>query len=149
MPIMQSTQGYLPLTGGTLTGALQTITGVAIRFGGSTSSFPALKQVSTSLQARLADDSNYAGFICDTLTAAGGVIAGSSTARMFFTDTTTLTLVDQPTTGGASWRFLSMTAPSNTSAGQGKLFLRDNGSGKMQFAAIFPSGAVQVIATEP
>lgn len=39
--------------------------------------------------------------------------------------------------------------PANADAGHGRLFLQDDGSGKMQFAAIFPSGAIQVIATEP
>lgn len=41
------------------------------------------------------------------------------------------------------------TAPSSSPANTGRLFLRDNGGGKMQLAAIFPSGAIQAIATEP
>jgi hypothetical protein len=31
----------------------------------------------------------------------------------------------------------------------GRLYMRDNGSGKMQVVARFPTGAIQVIATEP
>jgi hypothetical protein len=42
-----------------------------------------------------------------------------------------------------------VTAPSAPGANLGRLFLRDNGSGKMQLAAIFPTGAIQAIATEP
>lgn len=42
-----------------------------------------------------------------------------------------------------------VTAPGNSPANTGYLFLRDNGGGKMQIAAHFPSGAIQVIATEP
>jgi hypothetical protein len=42
-----------------------------------------------------------------------------------------------------------VTAPGVSPANTGRLFIRDNGSGKMQLAAIFPSGAVQAIVTEP
>lgn len=34
-------------------------------------------------------------------------------------------------------------------AGKGKVYFKDNGSGKMQLVVRFPTGAVQVIATEP
>lgn len=39
--------------------------------------------------------------------------------------------------------------PGNSAANKGRLYMRDNGSGKTQLVAVFPSGAVQVIATEP
>ena len=39
--------------------------------------------------------------------------------------------------------------PAAPEAGHGILYLRDNGAGKKQFVARFPSGAVQAIATEP
>jgi hypothetical protein len=39
--------------------------------------------------------------------------------------------------------------PSAPAAGRGILFVQDNGGGKMQWVARFPTGAVQVIATEP
>ena len=39
--------------------------------------------------------------------------------------------------------------PANTPANTAKLFVRDNGSGKTQLCVIFPTGAVQTIATEP
>ncbi len=42
-----------------------------------------------------------------------------------------------------------ITDPASSAANKGRMYLRDNGSGKMQFVAVFPSGAVQVIATEP
>ena len=41
-----------------------------IQFGGTTSSFPALKRSSTTLQARLADDSAFAGFASANMQAA-------------------------------------------------------------------------------
>lgn len=36
-----------------------------------------------------------------------------------------------------------------TRAGTGTWFFRDNGAGKAQFCVRFPSGAVQILATEP
>lgn len=49
---------------------------------------------------------------------------------------------------GGMIQFPKMTAPSNGPANTGRLFLRDNGSGKMQLCVIFPSGAFQQIALE-
>lgn len=52
--------------------------------------------------------------------------------------------------GGAAFRFIKMpTAPSAPVANSGVFFLQDNGAGKMQLCARFPTGAIQVIATEP
>jgi hypothetical protein len=42
-----------------------------LQFGGTTSSFPALKRNSAILECRLADDSNYAAFNCGTITGTG------------------------------------------------------------------------------
>ena len=36
-----------------------------------------------------------------------------------------------------------------TQPGNGVWFFRDNGAGKAQFCVRFPSGAVQILATEP
>jgi hypothetical protein len=41
-----------------------------------------------------------------------------------------------------------VSTPTNPSSGIGRIFMRDNGSGKTQFCVIFPSGSVQVLATE-
>ena len=45
-------------------------TNLRLQIGGTTSSFPALKRSTTSLQVRLADDSNYGGFTTGDLTVA-------------------------------------------------------------------------------
>lgn len=45
--------------------------------------------------------------------------------------------------------FSERTDPAAPAANTGILYVRDNGSGKSQLAVRFPSGAVQVIATEP
>ncbi|MDI6761004.1 MAG: hypothetical protein QMD05_09265, partial [Candidatus Brocadiaceae bacterium] len=42
-----------------------------------------------------------------------------------------------------------ITAPANSPADKARLFVRDNGAGKTQLCAIFSTGAVQVLATEP
>lgn len=57
--------------------------------------------------------------------------------------------------GNALWRagFQEMTElpadPPTPALNTARLFMRDNGSGKTQFCVKFPSGAVQVIATDP
>jgi hypothetical protein len=45
--------------------------------------------------------------------------------------------------------FAEMTAPATGAVNTGRLFCRDNGSGKTQLCIIFSSGAIQVIATQP
>ena len=42
-----------------------------------------------------------------------------------------------------------ITAPANPSANKSRLYTRDNGAGKTQLVVQFPTGAVQVLATEP
>lgn len=51
---------------------------------------------------------------------------------------------------GAGYAELNeMTAPANAAANKCRLFAEDNGAGKTRLVVIFPSGAAQVIATEP
>jgi hypothetical protein len=45
-----------------------------VMFGGTTSSFPALKRSSTTLQVRLANDSDFAPLACGALTATGNLV---------------------------------------------------------------------------
>jgi len=51
-------------------------------------------------------------------------------------------------TGGGYFYFNERTAPTGT-ANVGKMYAKDNGSGKTQLCAIFGSGAEQCFATEP
>jgi hypothetical protein len=44
---------------------------------------------------------------------------------------------------------IEITDPAAPSANRGRLYIRDNGAGKTQLAVRFPTGAVQVLATEP
>lgn len=53
---------------------------------------------------------------------------------------------------GLEFKFAELTEisdPTAPSANKGRLYVRDNGSGKSQLVVRFPTGAVQVIATEP
>jgi hypothetical protein len=58
-------------------------------------------------------------------------------------------------TGGSASGYLDLgefdttNDPGTPASGRGRLYLRDNGSGKVQLAVLFPSGAAQAIATEP
>jgi hypothetical protein len=52
-------------------------------------------------------------------------------------------------TAGVYMELAEMAAPTAPAANRAKFFCQDNGSGKTQVAVIFPTGAVQVIATEP
>ena len=42
-----------------------------------------------------------------------------------------------------------MASPSAPASNKARLFCKDNGSGKTQLCALFPTGATQVLATEP
>lgn len=50
----------------------------SLQFGGTTSSFPMLKRSGTFLHARLADDSGYAGFVCNNFSAQGTAVTLSA-----------------------------------------------------------------------
>jgi hypothetical protein len=47
------------------------------------------------------------------------------------------------------WEGDEIADPAAPAANKGRLYFKDNGSGKTQLVARFPTGAVQVIATEP
>lgn len=71
-----------------------------LKFGGSTSSYPALKRSSTELQVRLANDSGFAGLKLASLTFDGQASQTSSMARHTTADTAGNTLTVQA--GGAT-----------------------------------------------
>jgi hypothetical protein len=107
--------GYFGWSGGTSirhnssTEAIRLIFGGTemVEFGGSTSSFPALKRSSTILQTKLADDSAYAPFEANTIrtatayTVATLPAAGSAGRRAYVTDATAPTFLGALTGGGA------------------------------------------------
>lgn len=53
-----------------------------LQFGGTTSSFPALKRVTTGLEVRLADDSSGAPFTASNVIATGQFMIGSGSVRV-------------------------------------------------------------------
>jgi len=88
----------------TITGSGQVVVAAGSRmaFGGSSSSFPALKQSSTALQVRLADDSAFAPFSCGTF---------SHTGSLGFYGTTA---VAQPASVGTAATGFTDNGPTNT-----------------------------------
>ena len=59
------------------------------------------------------------------------------------------TAADQVKLGARHIELNEMTAPSAGATNSARIFSRDNGSGKTQVCVIFPTGAIQVLATEP
>lgn len=47
------------------------------------------------------------------------------------------------------FEMVERSAPASPSANRARLFVQDNGSGKTQLCVLFPTGVVQVLATEP
>ena len=93
--VFESNGRMIPQGDGVLTLTNIGITGWGrLQFGGTTSSFPALKQSSTTLQVRLADDSAFAPFACAGLTLNGDLTAST---RNIVTDTTTGTKIGTAT----------------------------------------------------
>lgn len=75
---------------------------------------------------------------------------GSTIQRLGAGDTTSdLVYFPGRTFFGNYGSFLEIADPGNAGADQCRLYARDNGAGKTQLVAVFSSGAVQVIATQP
>jgi hypothetical protein len=86
-----------------------------VMFGGTTSSFPALKRSSTTLQVRLADDSAFAPLACGALTLNGNLDAST---RDIVTDTTTGTKIGTSTTQKIGFfNATPLVQPSSTGVG--------------------------------
>lgn len=139
------------------------------QFGGTSSSYPAIMRTTASGAAfkfRLADDSGDADFTAGTATLSGAVnatsaaitgggsiylSAGSSTGGRIYPgdDAYVFKFLDVNASGGVAFESGEIADPAAPAANRGRLYFRDNGSGKTQLVVRFPTGAVQVIATEP
>lgn len=51
--------------------------------------------------------------------------------------------------GARHFEIAEMTAPAAPGADKARLYVEDNGSGKTRLVVKFPTGAAQVLATEP
>jgi hypothetical protein len=103
-----------------------------LQFGGTTSSFPALKRNATAIDVRLADDSNYAPLNAGVITAA----AGSAVIAQGYLHAQSGTAIPAGGTTGAGVRvsstanfgvFFGSGAPT-LSAAKGSLYLRSDGT---------------------
>lgn len=98
----------------------------------------------------------------DAIGAAGGIVIKSQgdtgvllKASDYGVTAEPLIQVCDATTGDAAaveakfFEGTEISDPTAPSANKGRLYFKDNGAGKTQLVARFPTGAVQVIATEP
>jgi len=81
------------------------------------------------------------------LNVTGNIVLDPATARTLTGTTTTAEL--QAAKLAQVMQMVKYAGPGAPSADNAYFYLRDNGSGKMQLVARFPTGAVQIIATEP
>ena len=94
------------------------------------------------------------GTAAEAFTTIGRFTCGTIDAGMQDTRWVFQTRVGDTLTYGVQLRdryidFPEQTAPANAAANTARLFCQDNGAGKSQLCVIFPTGAVQVLATEP
>jgi hypothetical protein len=91
------------------------------------------------------DDINsaYLGLWNSTGLTITGRLTASGTGAHTFGTTNTIAIAAGAITG------TEISDPSAPSTNTGTLYFRDNGSGKTQLVVRFPTGAVQVVATEP
>lgn len=108
------------------------LTGQLVQIGGSSSSFPALRQNSTVLQARLADNSGYTTVEANTFAAApdASLTAGGTATRMRF-------IASSVTNFGIFFG----SGPPTISAAKGSLYLRSDGTTTNDRAYINSSGS--------
>jgi len=127
-----------------------------LQFGGTTSSFPALKRSSADLHARLADDSAYANFFCNNLTVAGTFSpANISTGTLTLTGgvyltatvvTTTYTVLatDRIVIGDHATVAFTITLPPVAGANKQYVSIKNRNNATVTVAA---DGAEQILTT--
>lgn len=78
----------------------------------------------------------------------GGPLQGTIDAALARSAAGIVALTDG-STGGGVFEFTEISDPAAPASDKARLYIKDNGSGKTQLVVVFPTGAVQVIATEP
>lgn len=102
------------------------------------------------MDAEIRDHLNWLKGFVDQATNSTGTDTGPPTQLVASgTITSGATVNSLDLTGGGYIQMIERSDPANAAANAGRLYLRDNGSGKTQLVIIFSSGAVQVIATQP
>lgn len=87
--------------------------------------------------------------ICEYSLSFAASIGGSTRASFYGGADNILTLSGINGATGGAFEMLEMTAPAAPAANRVRLYSQDNGSGKTQLMALFPTGAAQQVAIEP
>lgn len=134
--------------GGTLSVGGNTLLSGNLQFSGTTASFPELKRSDTSLQVRLADDSNFADFKASTITSVSTVQLPSTGALQFSglsrirSNSNLNIIIDNGTATNGTYKILFGTGTGGTG------LLVDSSLGYMAPIAVTSSGAADIRAAE-
>ena len=130
----------------------------SLAWGLETSAFPMLKQNGLYLQIRRADDLAYGNLQCNDVSAtnwagnAAGFVGWGSQCKLYSGMVAQLEVAGNGSGTACHVRlneFASGADPAAADANSVRLYVRDNGSGKGELCARFPTGAIQVVASEP
>jgi hypothetical protein len=136
-----SASAYLPLAGGTMTGALTLDAASLTKFGGSTVSYPALKRNGAELQVRFGNDSALAPFRSSYITVDGGV----GYSLVGFEDSDGMS-VGQITADAHEVRFMGYKTGDYTGGDMGFRFVV-GGSGTVVLPTMMVTGLAQMSGT--
>lgn len=140
---------YSPANGQILLRMNSTSDFTRLMFGTTDNTSPSLKRNASALQVRLSDDSAFADFGANSLVANSGVLFMGANGTLTAVTDGIFAPKDNAGTSGGVLEFLERADPPAAGANAGRLYVRDNGGGKTQLVVRFPTGAIQVIATEP
>lgn len=90
---------------------------------------------------------NIASATAPVLVVRGGATPGSGGNLAAFQNSSSTVLLSITATGAMD--MVEQTAPAAPAANTARLYAVDNGAGKTQLVVVFPTGAAQVLATEP
>lgn len=127
-----------------------------IQVGGKTSAYGGIARNGAGVRIVKGDNSADGSLTAGTVASTGYIEAAAGSYIGFANRTILQSSADgiisarnYAASSGAAIDIPKRTAPSAPAAGIGRLYVEDNGSGKMRVMILFPSGAAQQIAIEP
>lgn len=123
-----------------------------LRFGGATSSYPAIKRSSAAIALRLADDSADAALTCGAITASSIIRQSAEITSTPSGTTQTLTLNNgnhQTLTLTSSTGDVTVTLTVPTSSSAGTLIINQHGTTPRDITWAVSSGTIKWMGTEP